>query len=513
MPGQTVSVAIVGGGTAGWITACRLAAGAAQHAVPRDIVVVESPDIPTIGVGEGTWPSMRATLQAIGIAESDVMRECDASFKQGTRFRGWRAGADDTYLHPFSLPAEYASLNLADAWLTFGAAQSFAHCVTPQAAVIEAGLAPRQAGMPEYAFALNYGYHFDAARFGALLRRHAVGNLGVRHRLANVVGVEARPDGDIAALVLDDGTRAEADLFVDCSGQHALLLGGHYGVPLSSAQDCLLNDRAIAAQVPDTAPLHSVTQATATGCGWIWDIGLPARRGTGHVYSSAHASDDDAEAALLSYLQSTTPGLDADGIAFRRISFEPGHRETFWVRNCVAVGLSAGFVEPLEASALALIEQSATMLDGYFPPHRAAMNGAARRFNEKMRYHWERVIEFLKLHYVLSRRDEPYWRDNRDASTVPAALAEKLELWRWHAPWHDDAPRVDELFPSASYQYVLYGMGFRPDAATARSYAPDELARIDAVLHDVREKSSRLRRALPGNRALIDATLALRGVA
>ncbi len=512
-------IIVVGGGTAGWITASLVAAEHGDSEQRPDVVLVESPDIPIIGVGEGTWPSMRMTLQKIGLPEADLLSQCEASLKQGTRFAAWARASDDSrYIHPFSLPAEYSSLNLAEHWLETDGAVPFADFVTPQAAVIEAGLAPKQPATPEYAFNVNYGYHFDAGRFARLLHEHAVGRLGVRHVSGNLRQVECREDGEIAAIVLDTGERLAGDLFVDCTGQRALLIGRYPEAGLVSVKDVLFNDAAIAVQVPyadPNQPLPSVTCATAVDAGWIWDIGLQTRRGVGHVYSSAHTSEDRATAVLQDYIRRVSPRTDLERLTFRRIPFEPGYRRRFWVGNCVAVGLSGGFIEPLEASALALIEQAATIISRQLPVNRDTMTVVAKRFNEKMAYHWQRVIEFLKLHYVLSQRDDSeYWRACRDPGTCPASLRDKLVLWQQQAPWHDDAPRVDELFPSASYQYVLYGMGFRPAFAAARGAAlRRERERVTQALQANAEKVRQMRKALPTNRELLNALTPMRGVA
>ena len=498
-------VVIVGGGTAGWITANVVAAECRRDGV--DVCLVESPDIPTIGVGEGTWPSMRTTLRRIGLSEAEFIRTCDASFKQGTRFVGWSGrGGRDEYCHPFSLPVEYAGLNPATYWLASGSETPFAEVVTAQARLIELGLAPKQVTTPEYAFAFNYAYHLDAGRFAALLRRHAV-DAGVAHITANVECIDGAPDGDIAAVVLDTGRRLDGDLFVDCTGQRGLLIGAHYGVRLVSAKHWLFNDRAIAVQVPHArpdAPIASATTATAQPAGWIWDIGLQRRRGIGYVHSSAHVDPDTALATVRRHVQRTSPGIDLGALSYRTIPFEPGHRAVFWHRNCVAVGLSAGFVEPLEASALALIEQSAAMIAAQFPRDRDIMEVAAKRFNAKLHHHWAQIVEFLKLHYATSVRGDDYWRDHRRSTTCPEGLRDKLLVWEQQTPWHDDAPRLDELFPSASYQYVLYGMGFRPRFAMRNiSSAADAPTRADRLFHDIRVKSERAAKLLPDNRSLL----------
>ena len=220
-------------------------------------------------------------------------------------------------------------------------------------------------------------------------------------------------------------------------------------------------------------------------------------------------------ASVRDYVTRTSPGVQLDDLTFRSIPFEPGYRREFWVNNCVAVGLSGGFIEPLEASALALIEQAASIISEQFPANREIMSVVARRFNARMQYHWERVIEFLKLHYVLSKRDDSdYWRDCRSLETCPSELRDKLMLWQQQPPWHDDAPRVDELFPSASYQYVLYGMQFRPEYAYIQGDSDaEERARVDRLLHTNSDKTRQMLSLLPTNRELVSAMTALRGVA
>ena len=516
MDRATRKVVVVGGGTAGWIAANRIAAECRRWREPLQVVLVEAPDIPTIGVGEGTWPSMRRTLQRIGIDEHEMLRACGASFKQGTRFLGWSGLAEpDEYIHPFSLPVEYARLNPARYWLGERPNVPFARFATPQAAAIEEGLAPKEASAPQYAFAFNYAYHLDAGKFAELLQRHAVQRLGVAHVSGKVERVESLTGGDIAAVSLDTGVRVSGDLFVDCTGQRALLIGGHFGRRFVSARDVLFNDRAIAVQVPyqgADAPIASATLATAEPSGWIWDIGLQGRRGLGHVYASDHMDETTARAALVAYTERTSPGIDAETLTYRTIAFEPGYRDTFWHRNCVAIGLSAGFVEPLEASALALIEQSAAIIAEQMPRDRQVMDVVARRFNERLRHHWDRIVEFLKLHYATSVRPEPYWRAHRDRASWPSGLADKLLLWQQQPPWHDDAPRVDELFPSASYQYVLYGMGFRPrhvgdDSPSYLAMRPE----ADRALLASRAKAAQAEKMLPTNRDLLRAIAARAG--
>lgn len=492
MSGKAVQrVAIVGGGTAGWLSAAYLAARRPDLA----ITLVESPDIATIGVGEGTWPTMRETLATIGLEESEFLAACDGSFKQGSRFDGWVTGApDDSYLHPFTAPPPGDMRDLIAAWR--GTGMPFATAMSPQGELCARGLAPRTRSMPGYAGMVNYAYHLDAGAFARLLAAHAMQRLGVQRIADEVVEVIGADDGDIAALRTRAGETIAADLFLDCSGLAGLLVDRHFAVPWIDRGDVSFNDRALAVQVPtaDDSALASQTVGTAHRAGWLWDIALPARRGIGCVYSSAFMDDDAASGVLRDYVARHVPGADAAALAPRLLRFPTGYRTEFWRRNCIAIGLSAGFIEPLEASAIVLVELSLRALADNFPSSREAMDLHAPRFNGLFRYRWERIVEFLKLHYVLSRRDEPYWRAHRDPTTIPPRLAEQLVLWRDQPASAWDFPQVDEVFPAASHNYVLYGMGFVPPLQAQRSQGAQRR------LAEVRDRSRQLCAALPSNR-------------
>ena len=506
MDKRITEIVIVGGGTAGWLAACVLAASAnprADHLL--SVTLIESPDVPTIGVGEGTWPTLRRTLQRIGITESEFLLACDASFKQGSRFDGWRDGApDDRYYHPFVPPPAGEPGDYAALWRDDDGNRPFAEFVCPQPDICALNLAPRQRAMADYGGALNYAYHLDAAKLARLLTRHAKERLGVRHISDHVTGVVADDSGDVAAVETRNHGAVAGDLFLDCSGSAALLIEGHYGVPFIDRSAHLFNDRALAVQVPvspDSA-IASQTTATAHTGGWIWDIGLPARRGVGCVYASAYRSDDEAEATLRAYLAETAPWAAPDTISPRRLCFRSGYRERYWERNVLAVGQAAGFLEPLEASAIVMIELALDALVGNFPGTRTAMEVQARRFNDLFRYRWERIVEFLKLHYVLSRRPEPYWREHREAATLPARLADLLQVWKDQAPSEFDLPAASEVFPAASYQYILYGMGFPPPAERVIAASDRDVAA--QALRQAAQRTRSLAASLPTNRAYLD---------
>lgn len=508
MDGRIKHIVVLGGGSAGWLTAGILAA---EHRIKTNsslsITLVESPDVKTIGVGEGTWPSMRDTLRRMGVSEADFLSKCDGSFKQASKFVSWVTGdADDVYYHPFTPPQGQGEVNLVPAWCKLDGNYRFADVASFQPHLCERGRAPKQKTTPEFAAVANYAYHVDAGKFGDFMHRFCTENLGVNHIRAHVRSVVPKENGDIRGLQTAEHGLLEGDLFIDCTGFASLLLGQHYGIEYQSTRDVLFCDRAMAVQVPYRAsdsPIASHTVSTARQAGWIWDIGLPTRRGVGHVYSSAHINDDAVEQTLLDYVKQTSGLQDLD-LSPRKIDIRPGYRKTFWHRNCVAVGISAGFIEPLEASALALIEMSARMIADELPATRELMDVVARRFNDRFRYRWERIVDFLKLHYVLSRRDDSeFWTDNRREETIPARLRELLELWRYRAPSGRDFYEIEEIFPAASYQYVLYGMGFRPEPGTHERRLDNQEAALNCF-RTTQDLVGRYLKGLPSNRELIE---------
>lgn len=497
-------VVVVGGGTAGWITAGTIAAR--QHrrgGQPVSITLVESPEAPIIGVGEGTWPTLRNTLLTLGIRETDFIRQCHASFKQGARFTGWKTGAaDDFYYHPLMLPQGFTRGSLVPFWqsLKRTGELSFSRALCAQEALCEAGLAPKTIRTPEFQAQANYAYHLDAGRFTQLLHEHCTQKLGVKYISAHVNSIATAANGDITHLHTREEQVIAGDLFIDCTGFAARLLGEHFDVPFVDCQHTLFADRALAAQLPypaEDSPIASTTLSTAQKAGWIWDIGLYRRRGIGYVYSSAHCSEAEAEACLRRYM-----GPAGETLPLKQLTIRPGYREKFWQNNCVAVGLSAGFLEPLEASALVLVELSAAMIAEQLPANRAVMDIIARRFNDTFRYRWERIIDFLKLHYCLSQRtDSEFWRDNTRAATIPESLQELLDLWRYQAPGDYDFTSNNEVFPAASYQYVLYGMGFDSPGIEA---CERDIAFGRQQSEVVQKATAEALRQLPGNRELLD---------
>jgi tryptophan halogenase len=510
MAGLIKRIVVVGGGSAGWLAAAIIAAERSTNSNEGiTLTLIESPGIAAVGVGEGTWPSMRETLRKIGVSEAEFIIECNASFKQGSKFVGWSAGSDEYFYHPFTLPAAYGDINLVPHWRLYREKVSFADAVCPQGYVCDKGLAPKQIATPEFAYNLNYGYHLDAGKFSDFIRRHSVEKLGVLHVQDDVVGVESKDNGDISSLTLKSGKRISGDLFIDCTGFSSLLIGGHYQIRCIDKKNILFNDSALTVPVSyreQHSPISSCTTGTAQSNGWIWDIGLSNRRGIGHVYSSSHTTEDAAQKELKNYLSKDLTPEELDALPIRKIQFSPGHREIFWHKNCVAIGLSAGFVEPLEATALVLTELSAQMVAEELPATREVMTIVARRFNKRFSQLWDKSIDFLKMHYVLSSRtDTDYWNDHSVESSVPDSLREFLMLWENRPPWIYDSTHRGEMFPSASFQYVLYGM--RPETTTRqpslRNLTEDSERAKDLFQENVR-KTQRFMAGLPTNRELIE---------
>ena len=496
----TRTVVIVGGGTAGWLTAGIIASKNPQVKVS----LVESPQVKNLGVGEGTWPTMRETLRTIGIDELTFLARCQASFKQGSKFVGWREVDGPAYYDPFTVPNGYGQYNLASHFDDISEterARWFAHRVSPQPAVCEAGKAPKTLQMAGYACALNYGYHLDAGAFVTLLHEHCTTNLSVNYVSAHVECIHSHASGAIRSLQLDDGQCLAGDLFIDCSGFASVLIGKHYQIPLTGCQDVLFNNRALAVQVEHQdpqQPLAATTLATAQPAGWIWDIALTHRRGIGHVYSSEYAEDEEIHEALMRYIEQDK-SLASHTVTPRKISFTPGYRTRFWHHNCVAIGVSAGFVEPLEATALVLIEKSAQWIAHQLPGSADAMEILAHRFNTLTTRRWQEIIDFLKLHYALNKRtDSRYWCDHRQPQSWPSSLRDSLTLWQTQPPWIYDSLDKHELFSAASQQYVLYGMGY---ATTTTQHT--DAAQAMRLFKDTERQAGKLMAGLPDLRSYL----------
>ena len=511
-------ILIVGGGTAGWLTAAYLAKflGLSERS-HIEVTLLESPNIGIIGVGEGTFPTIRSTLQFLGIDEKRFIRETSATFKQGIRFVDWARtpvdGQHQHYVHPFEAPFYSEGTNLVPYWLLQDAANRppFAQAVTIQDRVVDAMRAPKRSSDGAYTAPLNYAYHFDAIKFAKLLAERAR-ELGVQHREATLSGVSLDATGAIEHIDTLQHGRFKGDLYIDCTGFRAELIGQALGTPFKSVRDHLFADRALTCKLPldlgrelpgaPDAPMESCTIATAHEAGWTWDIGLNGSRGIGCVYSSNHISDERAADILRAYI-----GPGHEDVVPRSIPFAAGYREQQWVKNCVAVGLSAGFLEPLESTGLVLIEAAAGMVAEMLP-HSGPMQAPARRFNQLMTARFESIVNFLKLHYCLSQRQEPFWRDNANPASIPDQLTEYLEQWKLRPPGRFDFVLDTETFAFFNYQYILYGMGYKTDLSAGRDDFP-QTEEANRLFAKIQRFGDRALADLPSHRALIQQINAL----
>jgi len=439
-------VVIAGGGTAGWVAAAAIV----RHLGPLlDITLVESDVIGTVGVGESTIPTARSFHALLGINERVFMKETNATFKLGISFENWRREGD-RYFHPFGTVGR--SLPLADFqhfWLS-ARERGFGGDYTDYSLETQAALAGKFAtGEPA---SLSYAYHLDATAYARFLRSLAE-PAGVRRVEGKIERVEQHGEsGDIAALVLDSGTRIEGDLFIDCTGFRALLIEETLKTGFEDWGHWLPTDSAFAVQSETTEPPVPYTRAIAHGAGWRWRIPLQHRMGNGFVFSSAHLADDEAREQLLAAVPGK-PLFDP-----RLLRYRTGMRRKSWNHNCVALGLSSGFVEPLESTSIHMVMIAVTRLLQNFPL-RPNMSALADQFNAQSRAESEHIRDFIILHYKLNQRDEPFWHEHA-AREVPDSLAERIALFRESAMAYQGS---DDLFRIDSWTSVMTGQGVYPD--------------------------------------------------
>ncbi len=458
-------VVIVGGGSAGWITAALLDAELNKGGRRQvEISLIESSKIGRIGVGEATVPTIKRTLMRIGVPERDFLEAANATFKQAIQFRNWREPGH-VYYHPFDRIAAPQPDFLGLQWLASDRSTPFAMSVSAQPVLCDAGLSPKLPSSPEYQGVQSYAYHMDAEKFADYLLGVATAR-GVRHVTGDVRHVEMTPAGNITSVTTEDGARIEGDLFIDCTGFARLLIGQAMGVGFESYKDWLLCDRALAMPVSyDVRPMDEIppyTTSTALSSGWVWDIGLRERRGVGYVYSSQFISDEDAEAELKAF-----EGPHSADLRVRRLAFESGRTATSWKGNCVAIGLSAGFLEPLESTGIFLIETGVDYLIELFP-RLGRMELARDAYNREIATRYEECLDFINLHYCLSRRDTPFWREVARPERTTPRIREMLSLWEEKPPSRLDFTATLQLFAHVNYEYILYGMGWLPKSLEGR---------------------------------------------
>lgn len=449
-------IVIAGGGTAGWVTAAMLSF--MLKGTGTAVELVESEEIGTIGVGESTIPPFVVLLRSLGIDEQDFIKSTSASFKLAIRFEDWLTKGHQ-YYHPFG--AIGGQIDVHDFYQCWLRAKAAGH----PSELMDFAPAARMADQMKFMLpfkaqrtliaSASYALHVDAKRVAQYLRRYAE-ERGVTRTEGRITRVRTRPDGAIAGLDLANGKQVDGDFFIDCTGFRALLIGQTLGVGYIDWSNELLCDRAIAVQTENTdddGDVHPYTLSQAQDCGWRWRIPLQHRAGNGYVYSSRFLSDDEAIATLMRQVKGrplTDPAI---------IPFKTGMRARMWEKNCVALGLAAGFVEPLESTAIHLVYRAVDQLLRHLPDADCDPSLAAE-FNRCVGAEYEEVRDFIVLHYCTTQRDDtPFWRAARN-TPVPASLRARMDLFKSSGVLRQLAP--EELFRAVSWQSVYEGMGVRP---------------------------------------------------
>ncbi|MEM5518156.1 tryptophan halogenase family protein [Henriciella sp. AS95] len=471
-------VIIAGGGTAGWMTAAAM--GKVLEKV-CDVTLVESDAIGTVGVGEATIPTLVTYNRLIGLDEAKWMSAVSGTFKLGIAFENW-TDLNHRYIHSFGITGkDHWTAGFQHFWhrgRELGVAGEFGdYCLELIAAEKD-----RFAHLPD--LGLNYAYHIDATAYARFLRELAEAH-GVKRREGKIAQVRRADSGDIASLILEDGTEIEGDLFIDCTGFRALLIDGALGVGYDDWTHWLPCDRAIAVQTESVRTPRPYTRSIAHEAGWRWQIPLQHRTGNGTVYCSKYMSDDEAQAKLLNDIEGkplTEP---------RVIRFRTGTRRAHWHRNCIAIGLSSGFIEPLESTSIHLIQRSVMRLMRAFPQG-AISQSDIDEFNTQTQYEIDHIRDFIILHYHLTNRtDTPFWRHVRSMD-IPDGLRHRMDLFR-------ETGRVyranDELFAENSWTQVMLGQGLMPEShhPVADVMSEAEVKRfLDYIIENVEKTSDSL---------------------
>jgi len=486
-------VVIVGGGTAGWMTAAALARFFEKTI---EIELIESDDIGIVGVGEATIPQIRLFTGLLGVDENEVLARTQGTIKLGIQFRDWgRPG--DVYMHAFGgIGGKLGMLDFHHYWLKARQVgrqdRLWDYSLNETAAL--AGRFDRLERIGDTPLGgLVYAFHFDASLFARYLREFSE-QRGVRRTEGRVTGVNLHPEsGYIDSVTMESGQRIGGGLFIDCSGFRGLLIEEALETGYEDWSLWLPCDRAVAVPCTSAEPLLPFTQAIARRAGWQWRIPLQHRTGNGHVYASQYLSDDEATAILLD-------NLDGEPKAEPRLlKFTTGRRKKFWNRNCVALGLASGFMEPLESTSIHLIQTGISRLLEYFP-----RSGFAQveidEYNRRCIYEFERIRDFLILHYHLNERtDSAFWTDRRNLP-IPAELHRRMDLFRANGRIHRE---FDELFTEVAWLQVMLGQGLNPggyhplaDRVTAEQ--------LNGFLGNIRQHIANAVNRLPSHRSWLE---------
>lgn len=467
------NITIVGGGTAGWLAAgylnYRLQWGPlADPNTKVTITVIESPNVGIVGVGESTLPTLKFSLKYLDISEPEFMARADAVFKVGIWFDGWnmdKAGKPVGYMHPFTGGKTIGGANPGYPFKRYGIPgqadandQDFVRTISAAREAYEAVKGPRELHGAHYDGPLQYAYHINAASLAQFLAE-VCKSRGVQHVRDNLVDVKLNDRGYISSLQLQEKGDWPVELVIDCTGFRSLLMGKALSEPFISFSDYLLNDRAIPMQVRHRDPrrIDPVTTALAMDAGWMWHIPLRQRVGAGYVFCSRFKSDDQALAELRAALGPEAEGVDPQPVIRPRV----GRHERSWVKNCIAIGLAGGFMEPLESQSIMGTELAMQWLLNYLPTTDFE-EPLAEQFNFCVSRLYDEVRDFIQLHYVLSERKGPYWDAFRNEAKMSDTLKGNLELWKYSLPGPSD-PGTRRVYNHWSQLSVLMGKNFYKD--------------------------------------------------
>jgi tryptophan 7-halogenase len=499
-------IGIVGGGTAGWMAAATL-----RRRLGCRVTLVESDRIAGVGVGEATIPAMIDWIENMRIDEDEFLRRCGGTYKLAIRFDNW-IEPQHRYWHPFGICGlridgvdlvHFWKQGVRDGWLE---ASSQYTDFSLQKQLCDAGRSPRPIGAPSVC--ANYAFHVDASRFAVFLRELATSE-GVVHRIGDVTGVRTSDAGEIMSVEIAEQCPLNADLYVDCTGFASLLIEKGLNVPWIDWSEQLLCDRAVAMRVPPASDdmagqdceqnVAPYTISTGLSSGWSWQIPLRDVTGAGYVYSSRHTDSDSARAELLRHV-----GCANDEVITRELSMRIGRRENCWQANCVSLGLSSGFVEPLESTGIFLIQRALDELVDSFPSQMHT-EFKVRQFNGRMQQAYEEIRDFVLLHYIVSKRDDTaFWRDARNVE-LPDSLVASIDAYRRSGLVELDP--VTAVFAEANHHFIMLGAGVEPGIAPEHEQV---LRRFDAIqtqqlFAQLISQHTAVSRSLPTHRQSIDS--------
>jgi len=440
---------VVGGGTSGWLSACYLKAALADQI---DITIIDPDKDENIGVGESTLPTIHKTLRTLDIPLQTFLRETNGTIKQGITFKQWLKNGSNFY-HPYDITKHIGIKNLFDAWYASGRKNSFSDFASLQPTAIRENKSPFRLEKNSALIAcFNHSLHVDSKEITRFLKEHSR-KLKINHLPHKVAKVTRKQDG-VESLTLDNGIEIRGDIYIDCSGFKRILSDRNSQYQHFKFLPC---DTAIATSVKhEQADISPTTTATAHDSGWLWDIPLYTRRGVGCVFSQAHMSLDQAHQTLTKHF-----GGSIDDNSLKIIPFRAGNLTQPWEGNVINIGLSAGFIEPLESTGIYFIEEALHLLESIFPLKHQTW--AQNKFNKEMTERYQECADFVYLHYLLSDRDDSqFWREFKDPANIPDHIKDILDFWEGTPPSNSHFTNGRQIFGLPAHEYILYGMNFLP---------------------------------------------------